>query len=515
MKKNMATAMAAAMAFGAVVPAFAAEISPLALAPADGVDMRLASGLELYGTDANTNGVVDDGEATILKRADVYNYNGAAANEYSKHTIKDKFKNATIVYEDKTKDEYVLAQKSTNTAGVAAAKAKLDNLNKEIAVYVANGYSKSEDLAKANSSVTGSVYKSGIKTATLTKTGETTIVLTFSNVDNQASQTEIGKDTELTNTLRKETFGSSYVWDKNTSGAEITGQKTLIHNEIAELSKVKYIVSKNASKFDIVKEETGTANENYNVKLYRKGAAKKEYNLVANITVAQYGKIDKDKIVNVPVSNDFASHWASNQILNAMLAGDIDASAKFRPEDGITRAEFAKMVAEIMTKIDKNTTESFDAYSEDKTYTETFHDVVKGDWFQNYVAFLQETGVVQGDGEKFRPNDKITREEVAIMLTNALDKSKSDNANMVKLDPAGVNKAHTSISKGDLNALKFKDKKNINIWADHSVKYLSEKKYEGDKVIAGGDDKGYFNPTKNITRAEALVMVQRTSSTTK
>ena len=53
----------------------------------------------------------------------------------------------------------------------------------------------------------------------------------------------------------------------------------------------------------------------------------------------------------------------------------------------------------------------------------------------------------------------------------------------------------------------FKDYKSIAPWADESVKHLND-----NGIVKGSE--GYFNPTQAITRAEALVMVQRAESAT-
>ena len=60
---------------------------------------------------------------------------------------------------------------------------------------------------------------------------------------------------------------------------------------------------------------------------------------------------------------------------------------------------------------------------------------------------------------------------------------------------------------------RFEDTKDIAPWADHSVNYLSsdnEAKYDGTNYIVKGDQ-NKFNPKQEITRAEALVMIERAS----
>lgn len=77
----------------------------------------------------------------------------------------------------------------------------------------------------------------------------------------------------------------------------------------------------------------------------------------------------------------------------------------------------------------------------------------------------------------FMPNSKITRQEIAVMVGRALE---------------------LEGSKPD-----FKDADKIAAWADEFVAGLQ------DAEIVKGDDKGNFNPTNKITRAELAAMVVR------
>lgn len=50
---------------------------------------------------------------------------------------------------------------------------------------------------------------------------------------------------------------------------------------------------------------------------------------------------------------------------------------------------------------------------------------------------------------------------------------------------------------------KFSDKNEISDWAKSSILLALDKK------LIKGDDKGYFNPKSNATRAESAVLVKR------
>lgn len=79
-----------------------------------------------------------------------------------------------------------------------------------------------------------------------------------------------------------------------------------------------------------------------------------------------------------------------------------------RPEASLTRAEAAAILYRVM---EKSCVERFHAESS------SFRDVPDGKWYTTYVATLEKAGVIvdSKDGN-FRPNDAITRAELASML---------------------------------------------------------------------------------------------------
>ena len=489
-KKNVAIAMTAVSVLGAIAPAFADTVENYALVGNESVDVRLASGYTLKAVEGKT----------VVAREKIYNYNGAP-NDRSKHTLKNEFKDCKILIEKlgatPDKDVFVLGEKVTDTVAVSQATAKLNALNSEIATYVANGYTKSEVETKG--SITGETYVPGKKVVTLKKDKDTKIV-TFTNIDvlkDDASLTEV----EQAKALRKEVFGE----DQLTAETNVN----LEGKDYSRINVLKYTIESNIAKFDIVKDETGAANKDLKVTLYKKGAKKVPENIVKEIVFENVAKVNNKLLVNIPQSNDFNNHWAKTQITNAMLAGQVDASGSFRPQDGITRAEFAKVACTVF------------GIATNDTNTEPFNDVSKADWFYKYVAALyqkqattadgkEKQSVIQGDGENFRPNDKITRQEVAVIVAKLQSGQIKDTMIKVGIDSKG------NPIMGHLDvATKFKDDASIATWADESVSYLNTVKYatvEGkDKFVVEGDN-GYFNPTQSITRAEALVMVQRAAS---
>lgn len=477
-KKNIAMAMAAVSTLGAVAPAFADGVQGRAVIDETTkkaeIDARLASGYKVVEETAGT--------AKVFTRAEIFNYNGAEKDR-DKHTLKSNYANHEILAQklddqDPAKDVFVLGEKISGSK-VEEEKSKIEVLKLEIAEHFEKGYNVAEATtsAKLEENAGSNVYTAGTKTFTLTNKEDNTDVITIkvNNVDKieVADKTEEDKTKEL----RKSVFGDATLDLKDVDFADAA-------IDYAEVNLLKYQIESNIDKFDIVKDEDET-HTGLVVTLNRKGATDPKYAKVMTINFKNTKKVDDKKIVSIPQTNDFAGHWAQKEIVEAMLAGQVDASENFRPQDGIKRGEFAKIVCTVF------------GLKVDDTATEPFHDVNNGDWYQKYVATLYNTktkdgaSVVQGDGENFRPEDTITREEVAVILSKMVSKLDKEETSTVNGE-----KIHHIVDTG------FEDTKDIAAWADHSVKYLKYK-----NVVQGNENK--FNPKQNITRAESIVMVQR------
>lgn len=167
---------------------------------------------------------------------------------------------------------------------------------------------------------------------------------------------------------------------------------------------------------------------------------------------------------------DIQGHWAESQInkwVNQGLAkGYTDGT--FKPNNSITRAEFITLVNRALG------------------YTETaeinFSDVSPTDWYAGEIAKAKAAGYVSGyqDGT-IKPNSQISRQEVASMLARIL-KLEADNPNIVN---------------------SFKDAQAIPQWSKGSIAAVVEKGY------MGGYPDQTFKATRSITRAEAIVTLDR------
>jgi len=140
-----------------------------------------------------------------------------------------------------------------------------------------------------------------------------------------------------------------------------------------------------------------------------------------NITRAEVATIffrlmtDEYRNANWSTSNDFsdvqAGSWYNNAISTCANAGALNgyADGSFKPNASITRAEFAAIAARFLS----------DEYTDDGTGD--FSDTANH-WAAKEIRLAAKAGWVRGDGNKFRPNDPITRAEVMTIVNRMLDR---------------------------------------------------------------------------------------------
>ena len=152
---------------------------------------------------------------------------------------------------------------------------------------------------------------------------------------------------------------------------------------------------------------------------------------------------------------------------DAYLLGYEDGTV--RPEGSITRAEVATIFFRLLTDESRN-----EFWSQTNDYT----DVPADAWYNNAVSTLSNAGIIDGyeDGT-FKPDGNITRAEFATIAVRFFE---------------------ATYDGGDL----FSDI--AGHWAQD---YINEAANAG---IVDGYEDGTFRPQQNITRAEAVTMVNRT-----
>lgn len=171
---------------------------------------------------------------------------------------------------------------------------------------------------------------------------------------------------------------------------------------------------------------------------------------------------------------DIRNHWA--KVFIEELAGKGIISGKkaglFAPEDKVTRAEFARMLIGALGL-------------EPDPSGGMFSDVSSSDWYYPWIQAAHKAGIVKGANGKFRPNDTITREEMAVMLVKALS----------------IEQKVPESSAEALNT--FTDNQKVSTWAKASLA-----KAVGAKII-NGRSAAILAPLDYATRAEAAVMIKK------
>lgn len=173
---------------------------------------------------------------------------------------------------------------------------------------------------------------------------------------------------------------------------------------------------------------------------------------------------------------DVEGHWsqADVELLASKLVVQGVTESAFAPDADITRAEFATLlVRSLGLRIEENR-------------SSTFIDVSQGDWFFGAIEAASNAGLIEGYGDgSFKPNSKITREQMALMLSRAL-----------KAAGKPV-KAASNIMIG------FADRDEVSAWAKDAIGQMLE------SGIISGMSETALKPMQNATRAQATVMLKR------
>ena len=165
--------------------------------------------------------------------------------------------------------------------------------------------------------------------------------------------------------------------------------------------------------------------------------------------------------------------WAEAYIDYLAARGVVNGvgDGKFMPQNPVTRAEFVKMLALLSGDEIQPVTES------------RFKDVDTNSWYAPYVSWASEKGYVFGVSDTaFAPNDKITREQIALIIQRFADKEEYGLA-----------------SKNDGKV--FADSTDISGYARDAVTFLST------TDIISGRNNNLFAPKDSATRAESAKML--------
>ena len=177
----------------------------------------------------------------------------------------------------------------------------------------------------------------------------------------------------------------------------------------------------------------------------------------------------EDIFIDVPATSwyrDFVQYVYDHALMSGV------SKTEFRPNGTLTRAQVAQILYN-------------QAGSPDVTGGSRFTDVKSTAWYYRAVTWAAENHIVGGytDGT-FRPNQSITRQEVAVML---------------------YSRAGRPAVSGSLDGV-FVDSGTVAGWAKNAMVWAYQNQIlSGERV----GDNLYLRPTNHATRAQAAVMITR------
>lgn len=178
--------------------------------------------------------------------------------------------------------------------------------------------------------------------------------------------------------------------------------------------------------------------------------------------------------------SDIQNSWAKDDI--ELLANKMLISGKsettYEPGSNITRAEFAALLIRALGL-------------EEGTLKEgQFKDVSSTDWYAGSVATATAENIIAGyEGSLFKPNNNITRQEMAAMIVRAARAAGKEEA--------------LSADEQEQQLAQFKDRQAISPWAAKDVALAV--KAGIIKGMPGGD----FSPQTNADRAQSAAILKR------
>ena len=232
-------------------------------------------------------------------------------------------------------------------------------------------------------------------------------------------------------------------------------------------------------------------------------AAMEEYGLTAEPT---YGEYSVPAIISVcpadascpmdafgDISPDAwyhdGVHWALEQgVMNGVRTD------RFAPKDDTTRAMVVTMLWRLVGE------------PESEMHA-AFKDVESNSWYAQAVDWAAENGIVTGYSDTvFAPNDKVTREQLAVILHRCAGSSSAGEEALVQIVLAMFGTIDPSTFYGETIDVPFDDAASVSEWAVSGVNWAWE------NGILNGKTDTTLAPRDNATRAEVAAMLMRTAA---
>ncbi|MEH2218662.1 MAG: S-layer homology domain-containing protein [Nostoc sp.] len=167
-------------------------------------------------------------------------------------------------------------------------------------------------------------------------------------------------------------------------------------------------------------------------------------------------------------SNYWAAQFIQQLSQRGVIAGFPDGS--FRPEEAVTRAQFAAMVNKAFQKSQPRSPINF-------------ADVPSNYWASSAIQQAYTIGFLSGyPGNRFEPNQAIPRQQVLVSLANGLEYSPSGNT--------------------ESTLQYFNDASNIASYARSPIAAATEK-----QIVVNYPNVKFLNPTATATRAQVAAFI--------
>ncbi|MBD2522939.1 S-layer homology domain-containing protein [Nostoc sp. FACHB-133] len=167
-------------------------------------------------------------------------------------------------------------------------------------------------------------------------------------------------------------------------------------------------------------------------------------------------------------SNYWAAQFIQQLSQRGVIAGFPDGS--FRPEEAVTRAQFAAMVNKAFQKSQQRSPINF-------------ADVPSNYWASSAIQQAYTIGFLSGyPGNRFEPNQAIPRQQVLVSLANGLEYSPSGNT--------------------ESTLQYFNDASNIASYARSPIAAATEK-----QIVVNYPNVKFLNPTATATRAQVAAFI--------
>lgn len=175
----------------------------------------------------------------------------------------------------------------------------------------------------------------------------------------------------------------------------------------------------------------------------------------------------------LPFTDVSANEWYYDAVKyvykNNCMTGTSDTT--FAPETHIPRAQFASILYRLNN-------------APDVSFESRFSDVYQSDWYADAVIWAYQQRIVNGyENGSFGPNNKINREQMAVMLYGY-----------------AASKGYDTTQRADFS--KYKDAYNVSDYAQEAMRWAV-----ANKVITGKNSGTMLDPWGYASRAESAAII--------